>query len=506
MADQPVAQQRALTASAPQLITYADRLGGSIGGIAALLNGPLAGAFGGVHLLPFFSPIDGADAGFDPIDHRRVDNRIGTWDDVAQLANTHEVMADLIVNHLSDRSPEFTNWLEHGGTTDSTQIFLTMDRVFPDGATEAELLAVYRPRPGLPFTRVRRRDGSAHLMWTTFTEHQIDLDVEHPAGWAYLMSVVDQLVQHGVRWVRLDAIGYAIKRAGTSCFMIPDTFEFIDRLTKVLRAHGVQTLVEVHGHHEMQVAVASRVDLVYDFALPPLILDALYRRDANILRQWLRIRPNNAINVLDTHDGIGVIDVGPDPTRPGTLGLLDTAQLQELVENIHRHSDGASRLATGAAASNLDLYQVNCTYFDALGRDPSRYLLARLIQFLVPGIPQVYYVGLLAGTNDVDLLERTGVGRDINRHHYAADEVAAALETPLVQALLAMLRWRATTDVFEGDFTLLDSPPQMLALRWDSPEGDITGLRAEIDLATLGFEIVESTVAGERTITGFNGF
>jgi len=277
-------------------------------------------------------------------------------------------------------------------------------------------------------------------------------------------------------------------------------------LTKVLRAHGVQTLVEVHGHHEMQVAVASRVDLVYDFALPPLVLDALYRCDANILRQWLRIRPNNAINVLDTHDGIGVIDVGPDPTRPGTLGLLDTAQLQELVENIHRHSDGASRLATGAAASNLDLYQVNCTYFDALGRDPSRYLLARLIQFLVPGIPQVYYVGLLAGTNDVDLLERTGVGRDINRHHYAADEVAAALETPLVQALLAMLRWRATTDVFEGDFTLLDSPPQMLALRWDSPKGHITGLRAEIDLATLGFEIVESTVAGERTITGFNGF
>ena len=104
----------------------------------------------------------------------------------------------------------------------------------------------------------------------------------------------------------------------------------------------------------------------------------------------------------------------------GDPGLLTPNEIDRLVETIHSRSGGQSRLATGAAANNLDLYQVNCTFYDALGRRGNEYLVARAIQFFVPGIPQVYYVGLLAGTNDMDLLARTKVGRDINRHYYTA--------------------------------------------------------------------------------------
>jgi sucrose phosphorylase len=123
------------------------------------------------------------------------------------------------------------------------------------------------------------------------------------------------------------------------------------------------------------------------------------------------VRPHNALTVLDTHDGIGIIDIGADASdRAGRPGLVPPAELDALVERIHANSGGQSRQATGAAASNLDLYQVNCTFYDALGRDDEAYLLARAIQFFLPGVPQVYYVGLLAGENDMALLKASGVG------------------------------------------------------------------------------------------------
>ena len=165
------------------------------------------------------------------------------------------------------------------------------------------------------------------------------------------------------------------------------------------------------------------------------MLDALFTGDAAPLRRWIAMRPNNSINVLDTHDGIGVIDVGVDPRRPERPSLLAPARIHDLVEGIHDRSGGASRLATGAAASNLDLYQVNCTFYDALGRDDRRYLAARLVQLLLPGTPQVYYVGLLAGTNDVSLLEATGVGRDINIGRHARI-LSGLIDSPLLRALI----------------------------------------------------------------------
>ena len=138
-----------------QLITYVDRLaGGGLGELDSLLKRRLAGAFGGVHLLPFFDPIDGADAGFDPTDHTQVDPRLGTWDDVRHLATTVELVADLIVNHVSSRSPQFVDFSLHGSRSAYAGMFLTYDRVFPQGATESDLTTIYRPRPSLPFSGV----------------------------------------------------------------------------------------------------------------------------------------------------------------------------------------------------------------------------------------------------------------------------------------------------------------------------------------------------------------
>ena len=451
-----------------QLIAYIDRCGG--GGIAdlhGLLSGPLADLFGGVHLLPFFHPIDGSDAGFDPIDHTRVDPRLGTWDDLKTLSQDFEIMADVIVNHMSDKSPQFRDFVAKGRESRYAELFLTLGTVFPEGATERDIAAIYRPRPGFPFTLTTLANGERRVLWTTFTPQQVDIDVHSAEGAKYLESILDRLAAGGVGMVRLDAVGYAIKKAGTSCFMTPETFAFIGEFAQQARRRGIEVLVEIHSYYRRQIEIAAKVDWVYDFALPPLVLHALAYRTSRRLREWLAIRPANSLTVLDTHDGIGVIDIGADSAdRAANPGLVPPAEIDGLVTRIHELSRGESRQATGAAASNLDLYQVNCTFYDALGRDDRNYLIARAIQFFVPGVPQVYYVGLLAGANDMALLARTKVGRDINRHYYSREEIVAAAERAVVADLFDLIRLRNSHPAFGGSFSVEPGEDASLSLRW----------------------------------------
>jgi sucrose phosphorylase len=202
--------------------------------------------------------------------------------------------------------------------------------------------------------------------------------------------------------------------------------------------------------------------------------------------------------VLDTHDGIGVIDVGPDRSAIENLGLLDAAAIDELVEGIHTASGGSSRLATGAAASNVDLYQVNCTFADACG-DEAGHLLARAVQVFLPGVPQVYYVGLLGGRNDVDLLQRTGVGRDINRHRFTADEVSDALSSPFTRRLIALLRLRRSHPAFGGAWELLPSDgPSRLGVRWRAGD-EVAELEVDVAARTLRLRLSEGGEVREVT-------
>jgi sucrose phosphorylase len=461
-----------------ELIAYADRFGGDLSGLHGLLNGPLQGLFGGVHVLPFYRPYDGADAGFDPQDHAEVDPRLGSWEDIAALGAEYRVMADMIVNHVSSGSPQFQDWLAKGDASQFAGMFLTYGTTFPGGATEEMLLRLYRPRPGLPFTPYLLGNGRKALVWTTFTPQQIDVDVSHPATRAYLGRIIDRLAGARVCQVRLDAVGYAVKTPGLTSFMTPETFKFIGEVAAWCHERDLVVLVEVHSHYLHQVEIARQVDYVYDFALPPLILHALTAADADPLLTWQGLRPANAVTVLDTHDGIGVIDVGPDATGRAGPGLLSRGQLDRLVEAIHDGSGGTSRQATGAAASNVDLYQVNCTFYDALGRDDGRYLLARALQFWTPGVPQVYYVGLLAGGNDMDLLARTHVGRDVNRHHYTPAEIEDALARPVVQALCRLIRFRNSHPAFEGSLTCSGNAAR-IEMSW-ARDGDEAILRADL--------------------------
>jgi sucrose phosphorylase len=481
-----------------QLITYVDRLTGS--GVQALdniLHNQLSGLFSGVHLLPFYYPIDGSDAGFDPIDHTEVDSRLGDWKNVKTLGESHELMADLIVNHMSAQSKEFLDVLDKGSDSPFWALFLTKDKVFPAGLSEEQQAKIYRPRPGSSFTNYLLPNNQSADFWTTFTDSQIDIDVTSDVGQAYLTRILKTFAENNINIIRLDAAGYAIKKAGTSCFMLEETFEFIDQLTQKANAQGIDTLVEIHSYYQTQIEIAKRVDQVYDFALPPLILHSIFSQDFSALIKWLNISPRNCITVLDTHDGIGIIDVGP---MNGKKGLLDNAEIDNLVKKIHLNSAGESQKATGAAASNVDLYQVNCTYYDALAANDYDYLLARAIQFFAPGTPQVYYAGLFAEKNDMTLLSATNVGRDINRPYLNNEHIEKSLEKPITQAIIELIKLRNNSEAFNGDFTI-EGQHSRLEMTWTHAKSqatllvDLTARKASIELNDKGekrFILLES--------------
>lgn len=484
-----------------QLISYADRLGNDgLVGLRHRLQNEFKDLFGGVHILPFYNPIDGADAGFDPVDHLSVDERIGTWDSIQEITNTVEVVADLVVNHISADSQQFLDFLEQGDRSEYAGMFLTVDYLFPGGVDDSQMEKVYRPHPSLPIESRTLSDGSKRQFWSTFSAQQIDLDVNHPKAQEYLRKILNKLASTGVSLVRLDAVGFSVKKPGTSCFLIPETYEFISMITTWANKLGMEVLAETHTHHENQTKVASHVNWVYDFCLPPLVLHSFYRSTAIELKEWFSVCPQNMMTVLDTHDGIGVLDVGPDPANTDVPGILTTEQIEEVIAGIHRSSNGVSEYASSDQLGNLDLTQINCTYFSALGSNENDYLLARLIQFFAPGIPQIYYVGLLAGVNDEGLVARTKVGRDINRHYYSTEEIINELESEVVQALFRLIRFRNNHPAFSGEFILLSSADHILHMR---RELDEHWAELELDFQQRSFNVQYSDGS---TTSAFSSF
>ena len=260
--------------------------------------------------------------------------------------------------------------------------------------------------------------------------------------------------------------------------MTPKTFKLISRLREEGVKRGLEILIEVHSYYKKQVEIASKVDRVYDFALPPLLLHSLSTGHVEPVAHWTDIRPNNAVTVLDTHDGIGVIDIGSDQLDRSLKGLVPDEDVDNLVNTIHVNTHGESQAATGAAASNLDLYQVNSTYYSALGCNDQHYIAARAVQFFLPGVPQVYYVGALAGKNDMELLRKTNNGRDINRHYYSTAEIDENLKRPVVKALNALAKFRNELDAFDGTFSYTTDDDTSISFTW----------RGETSQATLTFE------------------
>ncbi len=444
-----------------QLITYPDSLGQNMTELHYVLRKYLQKAVGGVHILPFY-PSSG-DRGFAPLTYDEVDPNFGTWKDIEKIGNDFDLIIDFMVNHISRQSVFFQDYMENGDDSEYADMFLSFKKLSPDGEISKEDLAkVYTRKPRHPYTVIERPDGSKEKIWCTFDYEQIDLDLQSPKTKEILRNFLLRLARTNAKLIRMDAFAYAPIKIGTNCFFLePDVWELLEWLNGFTSAFDTQIIPEVHEHYSYQLKLAEKGYWTYDFALPLLVLHTLYHHTNKRLVYWLNICPRKQFTTLDTHDGIGVVDVAD---------LMSQEEIDRTINGLYEKGSNVKRIYSGHEYQNLDIYQVNCTYFSALDCNANSYMAARTIQFFAPGIPQVYYVGLLAGENDTKLVEQTQLGRNINRHNYDLNEINTETQKPVVQRLLKLMKFRNTYQAFNGSFKIEESQENRLILTWTNKQ------------------------------------
>lgn len=470
------------------LITYADSLGKNLKELNEVLETQLTGVVGGLHVLPFY-PSSG-DRGFAPINYQKVDPAFGTWEDIRALSQNYYFMTDFMINHLSQASDEFQDFLAKHEDSQWKDLFIRYKKFWPQGEpTKAEVDLIYKRKPRAPYFEAEFSDGSTEKVWCTFDEQQIDLDVTTETTKQFIKENLTFLVEQGAAIIRLDAFAYANKKLGTNCFFVePEIWETLEESAEIVHSKGAEVLPEIHEHYTIQQKIADHGYYVYDFALPMLVLYSLYSGKVDRLAHWMEICPRNQFTTLDTHDGIGVVDV---------KDLMTDEEIEFTREKLYEQGANTKKIYSSEAYNNLDIYQINSTYYSALGDDDDAYLLARVLQCFAPGIPQIYYVGLLAGKNDIELLERTKEGRNINRHYYDRDEIKEECKRPVVQKLFKLLKFRNTCEAFNGELQLEVLNEHELKIIWDAGSSKVTLVT---NLAEKEFSILEEKAGAEQLI------
>lgn len=468
------------------LITYADSLGTNLTDLREVLDTHFDKAVGGVHILPFF-PSSG-DRGFAPLRYDVVDPAFGTWDDVKRIGERRYLMFDFMINHISRHSPYYEDFMAKKDASEFADFFIrykdfwAAEGGFP---TQEQVDAIYKRKPRAPYVDAEFADGTTEKLWCTFGEEQIDINVRSERAQRFFVETLTTMAANNASIIRLDAFAYACKKPGTSCFFVqPETEELLEAMQRIIEPSGTMVLPEIHEHYTMQMKVSEMGYWVYDFALPVLTLNALYDGDATYLQRWLEMSPKHQFTTLDTHDGIGIVDV---------KDLMPDDVVDATKEKMFSEGANVKKVYNTEAYNNLDIYQVNTTYYSALGNDDDAYLLARAIQFFAKGIPMVYYVGLLAGENDLELLEATKEGRNINRHYYSRAEIDREVERPVVRDLVALMELRNSHPAFDVDGGFEATIPERgkLSIRRSSCDGSAWA-QLDADLVARSFEISHS--------------
>lgn len=437
------------------LVTYADSFGRNLKELKEMLVTYFAREIGAIHILPFF-PSSG-DRGFAPLTYEQVDPAFGDWEDIDTLAEKYELMFDFMINHLSRQSEYFKDFIEKHDKSEYRGMFLRFKNFWPDGEPTLKEIAILNKRkPYAPCVDITFSDGTAEKIWCTFSEEQMDLNMNSRVTWDFVARSLECLMKHGCSLVRLDAFAFATKKYGTSCFFIePEIWELMKRVQDILDRRNIPMLPEIHDHYKIQKKIADHGYFVYDFALPLLVLHTVYTGSGRRLKNWLNICPRKQYTTLDTHDGIGTVDV---------KDLLTDEEIDNVCARALERGANFKMDYSEKAKDKPIVYQINCTYYSAVGSDES-YLLSRAIQFFSPGIPQVYYVGLLAGENDYELMKRTDFPRNISRHNYTAEEIRQEVQKPVVGELCRLMRFRNEYPAFDDACIVEETDDHILKLR-----------------------------------------
>jgi sucrose phosphorylase len=320
---------------------------------------------------------------------------------------------------------------------------------------------------------------------------QMDLNAQSEGVWEFYAETLAKLKGYGAKMVRLDAFAYLHKEVGMSNFFNkPGTWQYLDRLKSMADTHDLALLPEIHAEYGtgLYEDVNEKGFPAYDFFLPGLVIDALDRGTNRHLLHWigeLAERNLQTVNMLGCHDGIPVLDL---------RGMLSGEQIDAVIESILERG-GRIKNLYGADGQKIAYYQVNATYFSALGEDEQKLRLARAIQLFTPGVPQVWYLDLFAGKNDYVAADRSGAGghKEINRTNLTLSDVEAGLKRAVVRDQLDLLRLRNTSPAFEGELEIVETETHLLDLTWRH-NGYSATLRA--NLRDHSFAVAHSDAAG----------
>jgi sucrose phosphorylase len=385
------------------------------------------GLINSVHILPFF-PFS-SDDGFSVMDFSSVNEALGSWQDIESISKDYRLMSDLVINHCSSRSLWFQNFIKGEGPGHD---------YFYTESVSSDLTQVVRPRTSSLLRETQTLKGPQHV-WCTFSHDQVDLDFRNPQVLLQFIKIIRQYLAAGVRLFRLDAIAFLWKKVGSPSINLEETHNVV-RLLRLLIEHAradavIITETNIPNRENLSYfGNGNEAHCVYNFALPPLLVNTLLTGNSHHLKLWLMSMPpaqlgTTYFNFIASHDGMGL--------RP-VEGILADDETQVLVDTLQVFGGQISwrALENEQGEAIQRPYEVNISLFDALqgtikGKDDlgiSRFICAHAIMFGLEGIPGIYIHSLLATRNDYQRMEHTGHNRSINRHQWQYDELQALLE------------------------------------------------------------------------------
>ena len=410
-------------------ITYADTIlehrKKPLVALKHFLDSYLKNTVSAVHILPFF-PFT-SDDGFSVLNYSSVNESVGSWEHIETIAKDYHLMADLVINHCSARSQWFENFIK--GVQPGRDYFVTAD---PD----TDLSAVVRPRTNDLLRTVDTTSGTQHV-WCTFSHDQVDLNFQNTEVLKEFVNIIRQYLDHGVRIFRLDAVAFLWKKIGTNCLNLPETHEMVRLLRTLIEASHPDAIIitETNVPNRENLSYfgnGNEAHCVYNFSLPPLLLNTLVTGNCRALKQWMMSMPPARLgtayfNFIASHDGIGL--------RPAE-GLLSDSEINQLVETMKGFGGHTSwrKLANG----EIKHYEINISLIDALkgtcsGLDQwqiERFICAHTIMLALEGIPGIYLHSFIGTENDHQRVKNSGHNRAINRHQWQYADIEEQLNDP----------------------------------------------------------------------------
>ena len=454
------------------LITYGDQVNrnheASLQALNDFMDRHLKGVINSIHILPFYP--SSSDSGFSVVNYSAVDPHMGSWREIDLISSKYRLMVDGVINHVS----QFSDWFK---------AYLSGDRYFKDFFIEVDpstdLSKVVRPRTTPLLSEFVDKDGKIHNIWTTFSKDQVDLNYKSHRVLRNVLDALFYYIEKGAALIRLDAIAFVWKEIGTRCVHLEQTHELIQLIREVLHevAPEVIIITETNVPHSENVSYFGSGDdeaqMVYNFALPPLLLHSLLKEDTKILTEWAKtlVLPSKKVcffNFTASHDGIGL--------RP-IKGILSDAQINYLIDTVRSHG-GLVSYRTEEDGSESP-YELNCSYIDAL-TDPNesdvvrikRMLLSQASVLIMPGIPGIYFHSLVGSRNYLDGVKHTGINRSINREKFHVDWLENELTTEgtlgkiVFDSYKRLISIRINESAFDpfGDFRFLDLGEKVFAV------------------------------------------